>query len=306
MQSKMTSCYDYKQVEIKDELRKWKIPDREIRGELEALARDHSKEIEVEGAVKEGDSVRCICTAAEQESLKGRVILLYPGRRLPGAEEAERQVVGRKKDDQIDSRIGSRKLLLTIENVVRKKAWSVNDELAAVLHIPGVKTVEDYYLWYHAQKDKERRQNACNAIVRGWLEAVSENSTFRICEEEKKEWCFRRANIGYRSMLEGGYDPKKQPDGSVVTEEEAIERMAAEQEKYFKPYLIYTYFCEKNDFVITDEDFEAEIKRLAEENGLTKEQVREKTDITFYRQVTYQERVFLHILGPEAEKYLED
>ncbi|MCI8640066.1 MAG: hypothetical protein HFG41_13245 [Coprococcus sp.] len=306
MKSKMTSCYDYKQVEIKDELRKWKIPDGEVQAELEALARDHSREEEVEGAIKPGDSVRCICTAASLDGWKDRVILLYPGRGLPGAEEAERQAAGRKKGDEMDTQIGQVKVSLRIENVIRKKVWSVNDDLTAVLNIPGVKTVEDYFQWYHKQKDPGRRQEACNAIVRMWLEAVMANSTFDMDDEEEKEWCSLRARFGYRSLLEGGYDPKKQPDGSVVTEEEAIARMAQEQERYFVPYLIYTYFCEKNGFVITEEDYAEEVKRLAKENELTEEQVREKTDISFYRQVTYQERVFLHILGPEAQNYLED
>ena len=58
MKSKMLNCYDYTQLEVADELGRWRYPDSEIQEELEALARDHSGEEEME-EVKEGDSVRC-------------------------------------------------------------------------------------------------------------------------------------------------------------------------------------------------------------------------------------------------------
>lgn len=87
MKSKMINCYDYTQLEVAEELGRWRYPDSEIQEELEALARDHSGEEEME-EVKEGDSVRCICTESSLENWKGRTVLLYPGRKLPGAEEA--------------------------------------------------------------------------------------------------------------------------------------------------------------------------------------------------------------------------
>lgn len=48
MKSKIVECFDYRTLEVEDHLRKWKIPDSEIREEMENLARDHSGETETE------------------------------------------------------------------------------------------------------------------------------------------------------------------------------------------------------------------------------------------------------------------
>lgn len=306
MKSRVKECYDYKKVEIADELRRWHIPDSEIEQELEKLAKDHSGEEQIEGVIEEGDSVRCICTEASADSWKGRVVLLYPGRRLPGAEEAEKLVSGRKKGESISCRIGGVQVSLRIEDVIRRNVMGIGDELASKLGLPGVHTVEDYYRWYHGQKDADRRQKACNVIVHEWLEAVAANSEFEIDEEEKKEWALTRANVMYRGMMASGYDPKKQPDGTVLSEEEALAEIARGQEEFFIPYLIYCYFCESNGFVVTEEDYLAELRKLAKEQGLTEEEALQRSDLTYYRQVTCQEHTFLKVLGPEAEKYLED
>ena len=52
MKSKIIECFDYRTLEVEDNLRKWKIPDSEIRTEMENLARDHSGEVEAtDGAI---------------------------------------------------------------------------------------------------------------------------------------------------------------------------------------------------------------------------------------------------------------
>ena len=65
MKSRMTSCYDYKLLEVPEELGRWHIPDSEIEAELEALAKDHSGEEETEGEIRDKDCVRCICVAGQ-------------------------------------------------------------------------------------------------------------------------------------------------------------------------------------------------------------------------------------------------
>lgn len=306
MKSKIISCYNYKQVEVPEELTRWHIPDSEIKEELEALARDHSGEEEIESEIREGDSVRCVCTNSSQDTWKERIILLYPGRKLPGAEEAEQMILGKRKGEELACRLGSTEVSLRVETVIRRNVMEPGDELTARLGLPGVSTVEDYYRWYHGQKDEGRRQEACNAIVREWLTAIAANSEFEIDEEERREWCDERARVLYRGMLAAGHDPRKQEDGTVVTEEEAVREMSKEQERYFIPYIIYCYFCENNGFAVTEEDYRTAVKNLAKEQGLTEEDAFERSDIIYYRQVTYQEHTFLRILGPEARKYLED
>ena len=93
MKSRVVSYYDYKKLEIPEELTRWHIPDEEIWKELEFQAGDHAVEKRAEDAVKIGDSVRCVCVKASKEKWKDRTVLLYPGRGLPGAESAETAVL---------------------------------------------------------------------------------------------------------------------------------------------------------------------------------------------------------------------
>lgn len=304
MESKMTKCYDYKQLEVADELRRWHIPDSEIEEELEALARDHSVEQSVEGEIQEGDSVRCICTDASDETWRNRVILLYPGRKLSGAEDAERLICGKKTGDTLNCRIGSVDVSLKVENVVRRIRMEVGDELVRQLDIENVNTVEAYYNWYHQRNDSARKLKANIAIVHYWLTEMAARSEFEIDEEEKKEWCLLRARIMYKGFLTNGYDLKKTPDGTMISEEEAIARAAKEQEKYFIPYVMYCYFCEKDGYALTEADYIAELNKMAVDMGEKVETLMEQTDIIFFREKTYQEHTY-HLLGLDAEGYLE-
>ncbi len=304
MNSRIVNCFDYKTLEVSEELGRWHIPDSEIETELEALAKDYSGAEEIEGEIQKGDCVRCICTKSSEESWEGKVVLLYPGRKLPGAEEAEEAVLGRTSGELFECKIHDVQLSLKIAKAVRMQIMQVSDELVKMLGIAGVQTVEDYYRWYHEQHDKERKDKACIRISQYWLEEMSKRSKFAIDEEEKQRWCDERARLMHTSLRAAGYDPTKTQEGETITEEEALKRTANEQERYFIPYVMYTYFSEKDGFTLTEEDFAAEVEKLAKERGEKTEDLMKQTDITVFRQTVYQEHTF-QLLMAEAEKYLE-
>lgn len=304
MESKMINCYDYRQLEVPKELGNWRYPESMIANELEILAREHSNDEEV-SLVKEGVNVSCCCLEASSESWKGRHVLLYPGRRLPGAEEAEQEILGKKKGDEITCCIKDIRLTLKIEQIVRKHVIKVSDELILLLNISNVQTVEDYYRWYHEKHDNEYREKACIRISQYWLEEISKRSEFQIEEEEKRKWCVHRAHVMYDSFVAADIDPRKQQDGTVLTKEETIENLAQSQEMYFVPYLMYRYFCEKDDFVLTEQDFEEELAKMSKERGATVQELKKQADFELFKTVKYQEHAF-HILMKEAEKYLEE
>ncbi len=304
MKSRMMSCYDYRLLEVPKEMRRWHIPDSEIEAELLALAKDHSGEEETEGEIQDKDCVRCICVKASKENWEGRTVLLYPGRKLPGAEGAEEAVLGKKRGEEFECSIKDVSLTLRVEKAVRIRVMEVDGGLVAKLSIPGVETVGDYYRWYHEQHDKEQKEKACMGIARCWLEAMAKRSVFDIDEDEKRKWCDDRAHIMYEGLLAAGHDMKKTEDGKVITEEEALKRASESEEIYFIPYLIYSYFSEKNGYVLTEEGFVKEVEKIAAERGERLEDLMKQADITMFRQTKYQEYTY-HLLMAEAEKYLE-
>ena len=110
MRSKLTQCYDYRQLAVPEELKKWRFPESQIDEELEALARDHSSEQQMEGPVKDGHSVQCTCLKDEKGNWEGRTVLLYPGRSLPGAQEAEQAVLGKRQGETFSCQLKARTL----------------------------------------------------------------------------------------------------------------------------------------------------------------------------------------------------
>ncbi len=307
MRSRVVTCYDYRTLPVDPKLCQWHIPDSEIQAELEALARDHSGEQQMTGSIAEGDSVRCCCLEASAESWKGREVLLFPGRELPGAEEAEQAVCGRKAGEEFSCAIGDVRVTLRIEEVLRRCVLAVDEELMAVLQIPGVKTVEDYYRWYHKEHDPKRREKSWIAIVNYWLTEIAARSEIFVDEEEQREWCNTKGSLLYKAMLAAGIDLKKPTEERPreLTEEEAMAEAAKNQERYFVPYVIYNHFCEKDGFELTQEDYVAEVGRIARERGMDEKDALEQTHIQLFREVKYQEHTF-HMLGREAESYLED
>ena len=210
MKSKIVECFDYRTLEVEDHLRKWKIPDSEIREEMENLARDHSGETETEDGAKAEDCVSCICTEASAANWKNRTVLLYPGRNLKGAQEAEKACLGKRPGDVFSCEIRGVQVTLAVKKVISRKKVTVGPELFRILQLPGVSTEEDFARWYHEQHDEERRQKASYGIVSFWMQEMAKRSTFSIDEEEKKSWCRVRGEKMYISMLAAGYDMKKE------------------------------------------------------------------------------------------------
>lgn len=305
MKSKIVECFDYRTLEVEDHLRKWKIPDSEIREEMENLARDHSGETETEDGAKAEDCVSCICTEASAANWKNRTVLLYPGRNLKGAQEAEKACLGKRPGDVFSCEIRGVQVTLAVKKVIRRKKVTVGPELFRILQLPGVSTEEDFARWYHEQHDEERRQKASYGIVSFWMQEMAKRSTFSIDEEEKKSWCRVRGEKTYISMLAAGYDMKKEErDGAPITEEEAIEEASSQQEQYFIPYLLYEYFSKKDGFTVSEEEYERVLADEAKRVGLSLEEAHRQSDISMYRYVKYQEHAFL-LLAEEAKTYLE-
>lgn len=306
MKSKIINCFDYRTLEVPQDLRRWQgeNPDQEIADELERLSGDYSCEEQIESEICAGDSAECICTEAEKETWLNRTVLLFPRRNLPGAADAEEKVLGKKAGEHFSCRINDQELTLMITKAVRRTAVAVGPELIERLEIPQVHTVEEYYQWYHQTHDPEKKNKACIRIVQYWLTEISKRSEIFVDEAEKENWCREKAQLMYKGLLAAGIDHRKQEDGSMITEEEAVRKLAKEQEIRFVPFVIYEYFCHQDGFFLSEEQYHNELKKMAGERNVPAEELEKQTNIQAYREVYYQEHTF-NILCKEAEAYLE-
>ena len=305
MNSKLTCCFNYQTLTIPEELRRWKIPSEEIEKELHSLAGDHASDQPVENEIRAEDSVRCQCVRCSDPAWQGRTVLLYPGRKLPGAEQAEAAVLGKKAGECFSCTLGCAEMELKVLEALRRVEPEIGPELMWILNIPGVETVEDFFRWYHRQHDPERRQKAAFGIVGFWMKEATARSEFYIDPQEEKDWCLLRGKIMFDSLLAAGSDPRIPKEGfDILTDEQAIENLAKEQEPRFRPFLLYRYLCEKDGYQVTQEEYLEALKQAAAQQGLTLEEAKQKSDLSLYQEMKYQEHVF-YALSEEAEKELE-
>ena len=305
MNSKLTCCFNYHTLTIPEELRRWKIPQEEIEQELRSLAADHASDQLVEDAIQNGDSVRCECLHCSDPAWQGRAILFYPGQKLPGAEQAEAAVLGKKAGDVFSCTVGAAEMELTVLEALRRVEPKIGPELMWILNIPGVETVEDFSRWYHQQHDPERRQKACFGIVGYWMKETTQRSEFSVDPQEEKDWCLLRGRMMFQSLLAGGIDPRIPEEGfEILTDEQAVEKLAKEQQPRFRPFLLYRYLCHEDGFEVTEEEYLKVLEQAAFQQGLTLEEAKQKSDLSLYQEMKYQEHVF-YALSTEAEKDLE-
>ena len=302
MKSTITHLYDYKQSVIPEELRLWRVKDQEVRERLETLSRNHAFEADVE-QVQPGDSVAC-----RGESGAARwnreTLLFYPGRGLcpPELEDA---CVGAKVGDTRTADTAEGQVKLTVKRIVRRSNMPIGDELVTLEGIDGVETVEDYDRWYREDKGAFYRQRASYQCAHFLLEEIQKNSTLAIDENEKAQWLWDRVDGLYDALMAAGLDPKIPPEGfDFLTEEQAKEKMYKESEPFFDAYVVQAYMAEKLSGQTMDDICQEGLEKLAEEHGMTVEQLRATSSEAMIYGKFAMERA-MELLEPYVEQFLE-
>ncbi len=303
MQSKVVKLYDYMQTEIPDEVREWKITDGEILEALELLGKDHARLSRVE-SVKKGDSVVCVCTEGT-DTMKRRTILLYPGRSLTGAEEAESTVIGCKKGDLFSCMLAQGKVTLLVKEIFSMLDMPVSDELVQAEEIEGVTTLEEFYQWYRKEYTPKKRGKAQQAIAQILFLELEKHTEVKFDEEEKKQWMKNSGENLYNLMIESGHDPHIPEDGlDLLSDEEALQKVIMSQEPLFKRMVICRYISEKEGYICSEEEFQKRLKETIEQ-GLMEEKDIEKVNFEMYAESTYEQRT-AELLIKQAEQFLEE
>lgn len=126
--STVTKLYNYMAADIPEELKRWHVTEEEIRTALEVLSQEHADLARVD-RVENGDAVHCACVSGPQA---GRTVLLYPGRKLPRAEEAEATALGQRPGDRFSCRLVGSQVTLEVKEALRLTPHPVDDGLACL------------------------------------------------------------------------------------------------------------------------------------------------------------------------------
>ena len=265
MKSQVITLYEVKNVAVPAELCAWQVDEAEIDTRISALAMEYAVETAVETAA-EGDCV--ICRGAENSPLADRTVLIFPGRAIPGGSEAERAVVGKKKGEQATVKIAGAENLLTIVKILRRQPAAVDNALIQKLAIDGVRTVAGYRAYFRNEREQSNRTMAVRQISSHLLQELVERSNFAIDAEEMDSWTGKRAAQMFQYMLEEGEDPRLPEEGfDILTDEQAIAKIAESLESQFKETLVCRALCRQNGICFTAEDIQPELEQIRAAEG---------------------------------------
>ena len=305
MESIVARLYDYLSTDIPEELRRWHVTGEEVDEALALLSREHAAQNPVEQAAV-GDSLRCRDSA-------GRTVLLYPGRKLPGAEEAEQSAIGRRTGETFSCRLGAREASLTVAEILRLEPHPADDALVRLAGIEGVDTLEEYRAWYVKENDPKKRLEAAQAIARMFWEKIQEHSELAVDQAERDQWCGVRGKMMYDMDVENGRDPHIPDEGTeLLSDEEALAQYVDYQKRFYRDYVLSRHISQQDGYVYTREMFEKEMaeymashKEQLEAMGYDMNRIFTDDDFLMKSEGAYIGHAF-GVLTRAAEVYLED
>lgn len=301
MQSTIKKLFDLTGADISAEERRWHVTEEETRRALEALSKKHAAVQEAE-RVQLGDTA--VCRTGD-----GETVLLYPGRDLPGAEEAEAASIGRTAEEVFHCRLGRMDVELRVEKILRLLPRPIDDALAALEGLPGVRTLEDFRSWHIREAGAKKRADAVKVIRRRLFQELLEKSEFALLEEEQDRWCREISKASFDVMLQMGQDPHIPEEGTeLLTDEEALELLYREYLPMFREHVAYRYLSQQDGYECTQEEQRQEQERVRAERaaqGRSEDVGPAFAPFVLYEFGAYMDRG-TDILTTAAEKYLED
>lgn len=249
MNGVVSKLYDIDSIVIPEELLQFHVDEQQVEAEVQRLSVRYAKESPAE-VVSKGDLVYC---QADSDSYPdGRTVLIYTGMQIPGAEQAEEAVIGKKVEEGCQTVLAGKSVTLTITKVLHRSPAEVTDELVASIGLDGVTTVDAYrqYIWEKMRADQEMEQS--KEIIRLFLNEMTEKTSYTYDEAEMDAYV--------KEEMEKHAD--EMPEDYEITPEEIRESIISQMKQRW----MAEAFCkEKNvevDFSFVEEDADRMIEMM--------------------------------------------
>lgn len=246
MKSEIISLADLADFTLDPALKDTSITEDEIQQKILMLAKDHGELVETD-TMEAGSGV--ICTDAH-----GNTVLLYPHLGLPGAEQAEADVLAKKPGDSFETVICDRKVTLTVNKILLNMACPVDDTLAAKSGLENVSSLQQLHDAYLAEMQEKKKQENMRIAIMEMMRFLVDNTEVKLDEEEVSEWTTQQARLSYDANMAMGIDLRFTEDGNMLTEEEALAMLAKDMRPAFIETLVQDRICADNGFVPSGED----------------------------------------------------
>lgn len=298
MKAIVTKLCDISSLTVPEEMTKWRVRPEDVEDQLRTLALSHAVELHPDKAAFH-DSVRL--------SAEGRMdVLLYPGLSLPGAEGAEKAVLGLGVGDTLTAPIGGSALTMRVEEIRRRVPAEINDALIQAQDMDGVSTVEQYRDWYRAKTEAQNKEILLKEIAFYLLGALRDRSEFDFDREELDAWARERAQESIDSCTAMGEDPHIPDEGvELLTDEGVLDKFQDMAITEFKTRLAAEELCRQNHVSVAfDEASRKEFEQMLPPDLEISEEDREASKAAFVEGIPISKA--FDLLRSYAEKYMED
>lgn len=190
MSGYVSKLFDIDSVDIPEEMLEIEVDEQSVADSLKGLALRYAKESEAD-SVSKGDIVFCRADSADYPD--SRKILLFTGTPIPGAYEASSASLEKSIGDSFETVIAEKRVILTVEKIIRRTPAKLSDELIASLGIEGVDTVDGYRNYLRERSFATLRTERVKEISGYIFDKLESESTFSYDEAEFEEDIAREA-----------------------------------------------------------------------------------------------------------------
>lgn len=309
---------DYKELEVTKHDRD--VSEDDVDNALESRRKEFAELVVVDEAAKDGDTVVIDYVGSvdgvefDGGTASNHSLELGSNSFIPGFEE---QLVGVESGSEVDVNVtfpeeyhsddlaGQEALFkVTVHEVKRKELPELDDDFAQDVD-DEVETLDELRAKLRTDLETSRNDFADNARDEEAIEkAVNNAEIAEIPYDMTHEEVHRQMDMFYNSLSQQGMNPEMYFNITQTTEEDLHQQFEIGAEDNVRTNLVIEAIVKEEGLDATEEEIEEEIKNLAEQYGLTEEQVREVLSTELLTHDIAMKKA-IELIGSSAKEVLE-
>lgn len=283
---------EYKGLEVKKASEKASA--KEVKEQIERTLKSKAENVVKETPAELGDTVVIDFEGfIDDQPFEGGAGENYPlelgsNSFIPGFED---QLLGTKPEDKVDVKVTFPKdyhaelagkaavFKVTVHEVKTKVVPELTDELVKELEIEGVLTVDEYKKHVGAELNEHAKKHSDEKFANDLVEKVCKNTKINIptCMIDDYVKDMKARTEAQAAQYKIPFEVYLQYMGLTL---EAFEKQAREVgEKRVKADLVLSKIAEVEEIKVTPEELQAELQKVADENGLDVKEVAKRINI---------------------------
>lgn len=309
---------NYKELEVTKHDRE--VSEDDVDNALESRRKEFAELVVVDEAAKDGDTVVIDYVGSvdgvefDGGTASNHSLELGSDSFIPGFEE---QLVGVEPGTEVDVNVtfpeeyhsddlaGQEALFkVTVHEVKRKELPELDDDFAQDVD-DEVETLDELRAKLRTDLETSRNDFADNARDEEAIEkAVNNAEIAEIPYDMTHEEVHRQMDMFYNSLIQQGMNPEMYFNITQTTEEDLHQQFEIGAEDNVRTNLVIEAIVKEEGLDATEEEIEEEIKNLAEQYGLTEEQVREVLSTELLTHDIAMKKA-IELIGSSAKEVLE-